>query len=147
MKKILFSSLLLIIIYIILLFIPLSKNISGINMALFTVISVLFSIGWNITLSFDFSSIKNKDTFDWLKDLLKRKSNNSFIYFFISIPVLILSQSLSFNFKFKFISICSDYLFTSFFVFALVKLALNYYNLYTIKIDIAKRIIEENMKK
>lgn len=147
MKKMLFKLIIWLVIFFIISFLLSFTNIKNLNIdfiniqdILFTVIGIVFSVGYSVIIGFSLSGIKNEEYLNSFKKDLNNISLAFIIYFILSIFVYILSKV---DFGLIFINIFC--VFTL--IYIIIFLIYNFHRLQETKIQIEDRLQKENNKK
>lgn len=147
MKKILFKLIICLIIFFIISLLLSFTNIKNWNIdfiniqdILFTVIGIVFSVGYSVIIGFSLSGIKNEEYLNSFRKDLNNISIAFIIYFMLSILVYILSKI---DFGLTFINIfCVLTL-----IYIIIFLIYNFHRLQETKMQIEDRLQKENNKK
>lgn len=147
MKTILFKLIICLIIFFIISLLLSFTNIKNLNIdfiniqdILFTVIGIVFSVGYSVIIGFSLSGIKNEEYLNSFRKDLNNISIAFIIYFMLSILVYILSKI---DFGLKFINIfCVLTL-----IYIIIFLIYNFHRLQETKMQIEDRLQKENNKK
>lgn len=146
MKKILFKLIICLIIFFIISLLLSFTNIKNWNIdfiniqdILFTVIGIVFSVGYSVIIGFSLSGIKNEEYLNSFRKDLNNISIAFIIYFMLSILVYILSKI---DFGLTFINIfCVLTL-----IYIIIFLIYNFHRLQETKMQIEDRLQKENNK-
>ncbi|WP_307971274.1 hypothetical protein [uncultured Brachyspira sp.] len=147
MKTILFKLIICLIIFFIISLLLSFTNIKNLNIdfiniqdILFTVIGIVFSVGYSVIIGFSLSGIKNEGYLNSFRKDLNNISIAFIIYFMLSILVYILSKI---DFGLTFINIfCVLTL-----IYIIIFLIYNFHRLQETKMQIEDRLQKENNKK
>lgn len=147
MKTILFKLIICLIIFFIISLLLSFTNIKNLNIdfiniqdILFTVIGIVFSVGYSVIIGFSLSGIKNEEYLNSFRKDLNNISIAFIIYFMLSILVYILSKI---DFGLTFINIfCVLTL-----IYIIIFLIYNFHRLQETKMQIEDRLQKENNKK
>ncbi|TXJ21056.1 hypothetical protein EPJ79_07970 [Brachyspira aalborgi] len=146
MKTILFKLIICLIIFFIISLLLSFTNIKNLNIdfiniqdILFTVIGIVFSVGYSVIIGFSLSGIKNEEYLNSFRKDLNNISIAFIIYFMLSILVYILSKI---DFGLTFINIfCVLTL-----IYIIIFLIYNFHRLQETKMQIEDRLQKENNK-
>lgn len=146
MKTILFNLIICLIIFFIISLLLSFTNIKNLNIdfiniqdILFTVIGIVFSVGYSVIIGFSLSGIKNEEYLNSFRKDLNNISIAFIIYFMLSILVYILSKI---DFGLTFINIfCVLTL-----IYIIIFLIYNFHRLQETKMQIEDRLQKENNK-
>ncbi len=109
---------------------------------LYTVIGIIFSILFSLSISFNLDKITNKNFLNKCRNEIYYVQRQ-FIVYFVAATLTVFFQDYSFSYSYKFISFTSKSLYSVIMLFLVFYFIINFKNLQKLKDKITDKIIKE----
>lgn len=109
---------------------------------LYTVIGIIFSILFSLSISFNLDKITNKNFLNKCRNEIYYVQRQ-FIFYFVAATLTVFFQDYSFSYSYKFISFTSKSLYSVIMLFLVFYFIINFKNLQKLKDKITDKIIKE----